>query len=99
MKKDKKQGDCKSCKHGQTGMDDGICRYCGIASMNWELKAKILNMEKVMVLMENHMICESCGSETFGSGRILMINEDKPGREFVPFHIICSCGHEVKIYD
>ena len=99
MIKDKKQGDCKSCKHGKTGVGDGVCRYCGITSINWEPKAKIINMKRVMELMERHGICEICGKETFGSGRILMINEDPPEREFVPFHIICNCGHEVKVYE
>ena len=94
-----KKGDCRCCKYEKTGLINGMCQYCGINSANWEPKAKIINMTRVMALMEKYMTCERCGAETFGSGRILMINEDATGREFVPFHIICSCGHEVKVYE
>lgn len=99
MKKDKKQGDCKSCKHGKTGMGDGICRYCGITSMNWEPKAKSLNMKRVMELMEENAVCPLCGNKYIGESRSLSINNEIPGKEFVPFHLICACGYEVKVYE
>lgn len=96
-----KKGDCLCCKHEETGLSDGKCRYCGITSKNWEKKMerKLLNAKRVAELMEENAVCPLCGNKYIGESRSLSINNEIPGKEFVPFHLICECGYEAKVYE
>jgi C4-type Zn-finger protein len=52
-----------------------------------------------MEILNENIECPMCGNRELGSCRSLMINEEVPGKEFVPFHMICECGYEVKVYE
>lgn len=64
-----------------------------------KLKNNHISIKRVVELMKINEKCEKCGNDKIGESRKLFVNEEFPGKEFIPFHIICSCGHEVKIYE
>lgn len=84
------------CENGEVL---GVKPHEFIKSDEEQQKNKLLNIKRVMEIMIEHEFCDNCGNGNIGLSRRFMVNEEVPGKEFIPFHIICSCGHEVKIYE
>jgi C4-type Zn-finger protein len=63
------------------------------------MKNKLISAFRAVEILNENIECPMCGNRELGSCRRLMINEEIPGKEFVPFHMICECGYEVKVYE
>ncbi len=64
-----------------------------------KMNAKHISISRIVELTEENAVCPLCGNKYIGGSRSLSVNNEIPGKEFVPFHLICECGYEVKVYE
>jgi predicted RNA-binding Zn-ribbon protein involved in translation (DUF1610 family) len=103
-----KKGDTYEATENKNGAVSGICEngeVLGVKPHEFKrieeikLKNNHISIKRVVELTEENTVCPMCGNKYIGESRSLSINNEIPGKEFVPFHLICECGYEVKVYE